>query len=117
LVTNLQVSYRGFPPLTLGEDLNFKVRNTSKGYLVRLIGISLPEFEVFNESYRIVTEPVNYSSRYLGNWTYILPKSNRKKKDGAELVVQYPIAQLYLVGDGERIFIGYAYFPYAELTR
>ena len=120
---SVEVEYRGKPKMSLGMNLNFEVENTEEGYLVRLIGAGVPSIEAFGMSYRLVPFPVNTTlsivgispEKYLGNWTYVLPLMNTRKEDGIKVKVNYPIAIIFIEGEGDRAFVEKVYFPYDAL--
>ena len=120
---SFDVRYRGNPPVRLTVPMTFEVNKTGEGYRVRVLITGIPTASVFGGEYKIVPYPINETpdfvgfqgERYLGNWTYILPLTNTQVEGNTKLVVSYPVANLYLVGNGVRFFLGTVDFPYDSL--
>ncbi len=122
---SVDVRYRGTPNRSVGLSLSFDVKKLNDGnYRVEIITFGSGTFEAFGEEYRIVVLPVKSSlnfvnipsERYLGNWTYILPPTNRYKENGVTTIVEYPVAEVYIEHNGHMAFLGKVYFPYDRIN-
>ncbi len=121
----VEVTYQGTPERGIGLSLSFTVKKLNNGdYKVELIGAGSTSINAFGKKYKVVALPVGGlldfvgipSERYLGNWTYILPPTDRYRKNGVTTTIGYPVAEIYIEYDGYRAFLGKVYFPYEKIN-
>ncbi len=119
----LEVKVAGEPSSIAYLPMTLEVNRTENGYRMKLLITGIPAINVLGKEYKVIPYPVNETigiagfprERYLGNWTYVLPVSNTEVNGNTRLTVSYPIANLYLVGNGRRIFLRTINFPYGAL--